>query len=112
MNSGADGAWRSMTPDDWSKTTQPCVAFQIWYSDGSCVTGGPDPTHLQKTWLNSRHTGVQVLMVHHLDGYRTIFVARDEYTWPGLVPSKLGEAIDLQEYRRIRALAMSDEWRP
>jgi hypothetical protein len=111
-NSGPNGEWLATTPEYWAQFIEPIIAFQLWYADGSCVRGGPDRDDLARAWANAPSEGVQVLMVHHdaLDR-RSIVVAKDEYTYPGLEGSKLGLEIDLTIYRQIKNLAMEDEWR-
>lgn len=50
----------------------PVEAYKIWYSDGSWSTD----------WETSPDEDVQIVMLYHPDGYRTIQHGLDEYIDP------------------------------
>jgi hypothetical protein len=104
--SGPNGTWFATTPEFWGRIEMPIIGWQLWYADGSWFCSG------STRWMDAPEHGVQVLMVHHPNGYRTIVVGRDEYTLPGEFWSKFGLMIDEYEFNEIVALAMADRWRP
>lgn len=106
MNSGPDGTWFATTPTWWARLPMPVIGWKLWYADGSTV----DST--QQTWAAAPAEGVQVLMVYHPRGYRTVVRGRDEYTHPmGHGGSKFGLEIGADAYHAILARAMADPWR-
>ena len=104
--SGPNGAWFATDDAFWARVTQPIVAWKIWYAHGS----QRDSTTC--TWANAPKVGVQVLMVYHPGGRRTIVKGRDEYTLPGESESKLGLMIDREEFEQMQLDAIADSWRP
>jgi hypothetical protein len=105
VNSGPHGAWFATTPDFWAQVRLPIVGWKLWYADGLTVTSQDVP------WADAPRQGVEVLMVYHPNGYRTIVKGRDEYTFPGEAESKLGLEIDRGVFEAMQRAAMADSWR-
>lgn len=104
MNSGPGGEWFATTPTFWARLP-PVVAWTLWYADGRSVSSAVT------AWPAAPAEGVQVLMVHHPDGQRTIVTGRDAYTLPNAPHPKYGQLIDLDRFHAIQARAMADPWR-
>lgn len=103
--SGRDGTWFATTPAFWS-LIPPIIAWQLWYTDSSVVSSD------DCAWDRAPREGVQVLMVHHRGGQRTIINGRDEYSLPGEAAVKYGLMLDRATFEAIQTRAMRDSWRP
>lgn len=105
-NSGHGGTWFETTPDFWRQIPLPVIAWKVFYADGLTV----DSTC--SSWEEAPSEGVQVVMVYHPNGFRTVVRGRDAYTLPSASARKFGLEIPLDDYRAILARAMADPWRP
>ena len=104
--SGPDGSWFATDAGFWSRVRAPIIGWKLWYADGFAWCSA------ECSWEEAPRTGVQVLMIFHPGGLRTIVNGRDEYTLPGETASKLGLLIERERFERMQAEAMVDEWRP
>lgn len=104
--SGPNGAWFATDAAFWARVRAPIIGFKLWYADGLTWCSADCP------WVDAPREGVEVLMVYHPNGRRTIVKGRDEYTLPGESTSKLGLMIDRERFERMQWGALIDEWRP
>jgi hypothetical protein len=111
--SGPNGEWLATDAAFWARVTQPIVGWKLWFAGGSTAHAAHrQPWQWAPLWERTSRDGVQVLMVYHPGGYRTIVKGRDEYTLPGVSTSKLGLMLDFDRYDEIRRAAVADTWRP
>lgn len=103
-NSGKHGEWFATTPEFWAQIPLPIIGWKVWYADHvvACT---------EQSWSDAPRAGVQVLMIYHPEGRRTVVCGRDEYTLPGETVSKLGLEIEIETYHAILKSAMADVWR-
>lgn len=109
VNSGPNGEWFQTTPEFWERIKLPIIAWKIWISDGEFILSYDSSTC---NWDDAPVYNLQVLMVYHPQGRRTIIKGRDEYRLPGEKKSKFGLMIDLDFFHKIQERAILDSWRP
>lgn len=112
MNSGPNGEWLATTPEYWARCELPVIGWQLWYASKLWYEGNWCVTSADCEWHDAPSNGVQVMMVYHPGGRRTIVTGKDEYTHPTEAGSKLGVMIAVDRFNAIRERAMADEWRP
>lgn len=99
--SGMDGLWLS---NERSVYTEPTDGWGLWYKDGSRITSW------DSDWASAPGDGIQVLVVVHPNGRKTITHGNDEYFLPGGDIGKLGAWTDNATYQRC--VAEARQWRP